>query len=91
MLTFQDIITNLQKYWTKKVFTSQPYDMEMGAATLNPFIALKTLEVDHETCFVQGCRRPSDGRYGKNPNRLQALLSVSSLIKPSPQILKSYT
>ena len=93
MLTFQDIITNLQKYWTQKgCLLLQPYDMEMGAATFNPFIALKTLgDRPWQTCFVQGCRRPSDGRYGKNPNRLQHYYQFQVLIKPSPQILKSYT
>ena len=63
MLTFQDIITNLQKYWTQKgCLLLQPYDMEMGAATFNPFVALKTLgDRPWQTCFVQGCRRPSMG------------------------------
>ena len=86
MLTFQDIITNLQKYWTQKgCLLLQPYDMEMGAATFNPFIALKTLgDRPWQTCFVQGCRRPSDGRYGKNPNRLQHYYQFQVLIKPSP-------
>ena len=87
MLTFQDIITNLQKYWIEKgCLLLQPYDMEMGAATFNPFIALKTLGKDPwKTCFVQGCRRPSDGRYGKNPNRLQHYYQFQVLIKPSPK------
>ena len=86
MLTFQDIITNLQKYWTQKgCLLLQPYDMEMGAATFNPFVALKTLgDRPWQTCFVQGCRRPSDGRYGKNPNRLQHYYQFQVLIKPSP-------
>ena len=87
MLTFQAIITNLQKYWTNEgCLLLQPYDMEMGAATFNPFIALKTLGKDPwKTCFVQGCRRPSDGRYGKNPNRLQHYYQFQVLIKPSPK------
>ena len=87
MLTFQDIITNLQKYWIKKgCLLLQPYDMEMGAATFNPFIALKSLgKKPWKTCFVQGCRRPSDGRYGKNPNRLQHYYQFQVLVKPSPK------
>ena len=87
MLTFQDIITNLQKYWIKEgCLLLQPYDMEMGAATFNPFISLKTLgKKPWKTCFVQGCRRPSDGRYGKNPNRLQHYYQFQVLIKPSPK------
>ena len=87
MLTFQAIITNLQKNWTNEgCLLLQPYDMEMGAATFNPFIALKTLGKDPwKTCFVQGCRRPSDGRYGKNPNRLQHYYQFQVLIKPSPK------
>ena len=86
MLTFQEIITNLQKYWINNgCLLLQPYDMEMGAATFNPFIALKTLgDRPWQTCFVQGCRRPSDGRYGKNPNRLQHYYQFQVLIKPSP-------
>ena len=87
MLTFQEIITNLQKYWINNgCLLLQPYDMEMGAATFNPFIALKTLGREPwKTCFVQGCRRPSDGRYGKNPNRLQHYYQFQVLIKPSPK------
>ena len=87
MLTFQDIITNLQKYWIKKsCLLLQPYDMEMGAATFNPFVALKTLGKEPwKACFVQGCRRPSDGRYGNNPNRLQHYYQFQVLIKPSPK------
>ena len=86
MLTFQDIIINLQNFWIKKgCLLLQPYDMEMGAATFNPFVSLKALgKKDWKTCFVQGCRRPSDGRYGKNPNRLQHYYQFQVLIKPSP-------
>ena len=86
MLTFQDIIINLQNFWIKKgCLLLQPYDMEMGAATFNPFVSLKALgHKDWKTCFVQGCRRPSDGRYGKNPNRLQHYYQFQVLIKPSP-------
>ena len=86
MLTFQDIIINLQNFWIKKgCLLLQPYDMEMGAATFNPFVSLKALgDKDWKTCLVQGCRRPSDGRYGKNPNRLQHYYQFQVLIKPSP-------
>ena len=86
MLTFQDIITNLQKYWTQKgCLLLQPYDMEMGAATFHPATALKAIgKKPWKAVFVQPCRRPSDGRYGKNPNRLQHYYQFQVLIKPSP-------
>ena len=86
MLTFQEIISNLQNYWSKKgCLVMQPYDMEMGAATFNPFTTLKALGKDPwNAVFTQPCRRPSDGRYGENPNRLQHYYQLQVIMKPSP-------
>ncbi len=86
MLTFQEIISNLQNYWSKKgCLVMQPYDMEMGAATFNPFTALKALGKDPwNAVFTQPCRRPADGRYGENPNRLQHYYQLQVIMKPSP-------
>ena len=87
MLTFQEIISNLQNYWSKKgCLVMQPYDMEMGAATFNPFTTLKSLGKDPwNAVFTQPCRRPSDGRYGENPNRLQHYYQLQVIMKPSPR------
>lgn len=86
MLTFQQIISNLQNYWSKQgCLVMQPYDMEMGAATFNPFTSLKALGKDPwNVVFTQPCRRPSDGRYGENPNRLQHYYQLQVIMKPSP-------
>ena len=86
MLTFQEIISNLQNYWSKKgCLVMQPYDMEMGAATFNPFTTLKSLGKDPwNAVFTQPCRRPADGRYGENPNRLQHYYQLQVIMKPSP-------
>ena len=86
MLTFQEIISNLQNYWSKKgCLVMQSYDMEMGAATFNPFTTLKALGKDPwNAVFTQPCRRPSDGRYGQNPNRLQHYYQLQVIMKPSP-------
>jgi glycyl-tRNA synthetase alpha chain len=87
MLTFQEIIYNLQNFWIKNgCILSQPYDVEMGAATFHPQTTLKSLGPDSwRTVFVQPCRRPSDGRYGNNPNRLQHYFQMQVIIKPSPE------
>ena len=86
MLTFQQIISNLQNYWSKKgCLVIQSYDMEMGAATFNPFTSLKALgKRPWNAVFTQQCRRPSDGRYGENPNRLQHYYQLQVIMKPSP-------
>ncbi len=86
MLTFQDIILKLQKYWIKNnCLLVQPYDLEMGAATFHPFTTLKAIgNAPWRAVFVQPCRRPTDGRFGKNPNRLQHYYQLQVIIKPSP-------
>ena len=87
MLSFQEIIINLQKYWVNKgCLLTQPFDMEMGAATFHPQTALRSLgKKKWKSVFIQPCRRPSDGRYGKNPNRLQHYYQLQVIVKPNPQ------
>ena len=72
-LSFQDTIFNLQKYWSKKgCVILQPYDLEVGAGTFHPATTLRSLgPKPWKTAYVQPSRRPTDGRYGDNPNRLQ--------------------
>jgi len=84
--TFQEIIANLQAYWARQgCVILQPYDNEMGAATNAPATTLRALGPGiWRTAYVQGCRRPTDGRYGENPNRLQHYYQFQVLIKPSP-------
>ena len=86
MLSFQQIIDNLLNYWkTKGCLQMHPYDMEMGAATFHPATALKAIgKKPWQAVYIQPCRRPSDGRYGKNPNRLQHYYQLQVLIKPNP-------
>ena len=86
MLSFQQIIDNLLNYWkTKGCLQMHAYDMEMGAATFHPATALKAIgKKPWKAVYIQPCRRPSDGRYGKNPNRLQHYYQLQVLIKPNP-------
>jgi glycyl-tRNA synthetase alpha chain len=85
-LSFQDMILALQAFWGKQgCALLQPYDMEMGAGTFHPATTLKALGVaPWRAAFVQPCRRPSDGRYGENPNRLQHYYQFQVVLKPSP-------
>ncbi len=84
--SFQEVVMNLQKYWGEKgCVILQPYDMEVGAGTNAPATTLKTLGPDAwRTAYVQGCRRPTDGRYGENPNRLQFYYQFQVIVQPSP-------
>jgi len=88
--TFQDTILNLQIYWSRHGCTIlQPYDMEVGAGTFHPATTLRSLGTKPwKTAYVQPSRRPTDGRYGKNPNRLQHYYQFQVLIKPSPKNIK---
>ena len=88
--SFQDIILNLQKYWSKQgCVILQPYDVEVGAGTFHPATTLRSLgPKSWKTAYVQPSRRPTDGRYGKNPNRLQHYYQFQVLIKPSPKNIK---
>ena len=88
--TFQDIILNLQKYWSKHgCIILQPYDMEVGAGTFHPATTLRSLgPKPWKAAYVQPSRRPTDGRYGDNPNRLQHYYQFQVIIKPSPKNIK---
>jgi glycyl-tRNA synthetase alpha chain len=88
--TFQDTILNLQKYWSKQgCVILQPYDIEIGAGTFHPATTLRSLgPKSWKTAYVQPSRRPTDGRYGDNPNRLQHYYQFQVLIKPSPKNIK---
>ena len=89
-ISFQDTILNLQKYWSKKgCVILQPYDLEVGAGTFHPATTLRSLgSKSWKTAYVQPSRRPTDGRYGENPNRLQHYYQFQVLIKPSPKDIK---
>ena len=90
LLSFQDVILNLQKYWSKQgCVILQPYDLEVGAGTFHPATTLRSLGTKPwRTAYVQPSRRPTDGRYGDNPNRLQHYYQFQVLIKPSPKDIK---
>jgi glycyl-tRNA synthetase alpha chain len=88
--SFQDIILRLQAYWSSKgCAVLQPYDMEVGAGTFHPATTLRSLgSRPWAAAYVQPSRRPTDGRYGENPNRLQHYYQYQVLIKPSPPDLQ---
>ncbi len=88
--TFQDTIINLQKFWSKHgCVVLQPYDMEVGAGTFHPATTLRSLgPKPWKAAYVQPSRRPTDGRYGNNPNRLQHYYQFQVIIKPSPLNIK---
>ena len=75
--SFQDIILNLQKYWGKQgCVILQPYDMEVGAGTFHPATTLRSLgPKPWKAAYVQPSRRPTDGRYGENPNRYSIIIN----------------
>ena len=87
---FQDTIFNLQKYWGKNgCVILQPYDIEVGAGTFHPATTLRSLGPNPwKAAYVQPSRRPTDGRYGDNPNRLQHYYQFQVIIKPSPKNIK---
>ena len=92
-LTFQDIILKLQHYWASQgCAILQPYDMEVGAGTSHTATFLRSLGPEPwKATYVQPSRRPKDGRYGKNPNRLQHYYQLQVVLKPSPlNILELY-
>ena len=86
-MTFQELILSLQKYWAEKgCIIQQPYDIEVGAGTFNPATFLRVLGPEPwKVAYVEPSRRPTDGRYGENPNRLQHYYQFQVIIKPSPQ------
>ena len=84
--TFQELILTLQNFWASKgCLILQPYDNEMGAGTFHPATTLRALGPNPwNAAFVQPSRRPSDGRYGENPNRLQHYYQYQVILKPAP-------
>ena len=86
-LSFQDMILTLHRFWADQgCVILQPYDMEMGAGTFHTATTLRALGPDPwNAAFVQPCRRPTDGRYGENPNRLQHYYQYQVILKPSPE------
>ena len=85
-MTFQELILALQNYWAQKgCVIQQPYDMEKGAGTFHPATFLRALGPEPwKVAYVEPSRRPTDGRYGENPNRLQHYYQFQVLLKPSP-------
>ena len=86
-LSFQQLILTLQQYWANQgCVILQPYDMEVGAGTFHPATTLRALGPDDvwNAAYVQPSRRPTDGRYGENPNRLQHYYQFQVIMKPSP-------
>ncbi|MFT6094502.1 MAG: glycyl-tRNA synthetase alpha chain [Pseudohongiellaceae bacterium] len=89
--TFQDLIFALQQFWAAKgCVVLQPLDMEVGAGTFHPATFLRAIGPESwNTAYVQPCRRPTDGRYGENPNRLQHYYQFQVVLKPSPGDIQS--
>ena len=90
--SFQKIITSLQSFWIDQgCVLLQPYDLEVGAGTFHPATVLRVLGPDPiwKAAYVQPCRRPTDGRYGENPNRLQHYYQFQVIIKPSPEDIQN--
>lgn len=86
MINFQEMIARLSAFWEKEgCILHQPYDMEVGAGTFHPATFLRALGPEpYSAAYVEPCRRPSDGRYGENPNRLQHYFQFQVILKPSP-------
>jgi glycyl-tRNA synthetase alpha chain len=84
--TFQNLILQLQKYWGDRgCVIQQPYDVEVGAGTMHPETFLRVLGPEpYRVAYVQPSRRPADGRYGENPNRLFKHHQLQVILKPSP-------
>lgn len=84
-MNFQDLILNLSKYWSEQgCIIQQPYDIEKGASTMNPATFLRVLGPEPwNTAMVEPCRRPTDARYGENPNRLGHYYQYQVVMKPS--------
>ncbi len=92
-MTFQDLILALQTYWSRYgCVLQQPYDVEVGAGTSNPATFFRVLGPEPwKVAYVEPSRRPKDGRYGENPNRLQHYYQYQVILKPSPlEVLDLY-
>lgn len=85
-LTFQDLLLKLEHYWTRRdCILQQPYDIEVGAGTMHPETFLRVLGPQpYRVVYAQPSRRPTDGRYGENPNRLYKHTQLQVILKPSP-------
>ena len=85
-VTFQELILALERFWNEQgCVMQQPYDIEVGAGTFNPATFLRVLGPEPWNCaYVEPSRRPTDGRYGENPNRLQHYYQYQVIMKPSP-------
>ncbi|WP_029895216.1 glycine--tRNA ligase subunit alpha [Desulfohalovibrio reitneri] len=85
-MTFQDVILTLQQYWAERgCLVGQPVDVEVGAGTFNPHTFLRVIGPEPwNVAYVEPSRRPTDGRYGENPNRLQHYYQFQVILKPSP-------
>ncbi|GIT21940.1 MAG: glycine--tRNA ligase subunit alpha [Pseudomonadota bacterium] len=89
--TFQGLVLALQQFWAEKgCVVLQPLDIEVGAGTFHPATFLRAIGPESwSTAYVQPCRRPTDGRYGENPNRLQHYYQFQVILKPSPQDIQT--
>ncbi len=86
MMTYQEVVITLEKFWAERnCVIQQPYDIEVGAGTMNPATLLRVLGPEPwRVAYVEPSRRPTDGRYGENPNRLQHYYQYQVILKPSP-------
>ena len=85
-MTLQDLLFALHRFWADQgCIIHQPYDLEVGAGTFHPATFLRVLGPEPwRAAYIQPCRRPTDGRYGENPNRLQHYYQYQVILKPAP-------
>ena len=90
-MNFQDIILRLERYWGDQgCIIQQPYDIEVGAGTMHPDTSLRVIGPEPwNVAYVQPSRRPADGRYGENPNRLQHYYQFQVIMKPAPENIQT--
>ncbi|MEA3638375.1 MAG: glycine--tRNA ligase subunit alpha [Lamprobacter sp.] len=90
-ISFQELIFTLERYWSRRgCVILQPYDMEVGAGTFHPGTFLRSIGPEPwNAAYVQPSRRPTDGRYGENPNRLQHYYQFQVVMKPSPEAIQT--
>jgi glycyl-tRNA synthetase alpha chain len=91
IMNFQSVVANLHRFWGDRgCLVVQPYDTEKGAGTMSPHTFLRAIGPEPwSVCYVEPCRRPTDGRYGENPNRFQHYYQYQVLIKPSPDNIQA--
>ena len=90
-MTFQELLMTLERFWAERgCVIQQPYDIEVGAGTFNPATLLRVLGPEPwNVAYVEPSRRPTDGRYGENPNRLQHYYQYQVILKPSPKDIQA--